>query len=410
MALSISSAVSLFLCLLTSAAVATASPRLATVMPAWHVELRSAIGGTPLPYVYGGRYEIKNPLPMTSLWFTDNETLVATFVIQHRVRTSEPAHRSGTNDTSLPLLLRAIFLDPATGKVTANIAWPTEHRYSKIVAAYDRRLVVQRGNELTLYSPELSVLRELRLPQIKVYAAHWSASPSPTAKNILFTAPLDQRTACWLWVNALTLQIVREWDKQPGVAGLSISDDKIAEITSCEITPCGTASVRVRGLLTDWETIATSGHESLQFVNQDLLFLAGDAFPIDFRPMRLIRLNGQVLFSEPQVRASSGRRWGSPVVSAGGTKLVIPFYQTKGRIAALDVSGQEVLKKLLVYDVSADGQPHTLTVVGPDVNGYGGMALSPDGSKLAVLDGETLELFQLPTASEAANPARGPVP
>jgi hypothetical protein len=151
----------------------------------WRVDLHSAVGGTLVPYVFGGKYEIKGA-PEQSLWFTNNNTVVVTFV----VREGAPvlSKRNGT-EVSSPLQLCATFLDAKNGNIMATPAWPTNSRLSRIVAAHDGNFVTQTGTQLTLYSSDLKEQKKLTMPSTG--ETRWSAHSSPTGRNILFwSAPL----------------------------------------------------------------------------------------------------------------------------------------------------------------------------------------------------------------------------
>jgi len=126
-----------------------------TVSPKWRTDLRSVIGSAPLGVVYGRAREYK-ALPRTSLWFTDNKTIVATFV----TRAGKPSlsSREGS-DTTLSLRLRPVFLDATTGKVVANPDWPSDDRNASIIAVHEGRFVTQVRNELTLYASDLQPLK-----------------------------------------------------------------------------------------------------------------------------------------------------------------------------------------------------------------------------------------------------------
>jgi len=328
MGLSISSAVSSFLCFLISLNLAIAVPQRQAVAPAWRVDLRTAIDGVPLPFVYNGRYEIKGPL-VTSLWFTDNNTIVATFVVRASPEGNPKLPSRNPAGADLPLRLRCIFLAAATGKINGTTEWPSEFRWSKIVAAHDGRFVVQKGNQLTLYASDFSTLKDSRLPERKEID-YWFAVTSPTSMNILFVAPVDQRFTSWLWVDADTLQVLRSWEEQPRGA-VSIADDKIALSGVCASLNCVPPRLQVKGLSTGWTPIAGGGDTGLQFINGDMLFLAGNA--LSGKPMSLIRTSGQVIFSRPQLPALGGSNWGAAVVSAGD--LLFPAIGRKAELRRL---------------------------------------------------------------------------
>lgn len=220
MALSIFSAALFAVACFLSSASGAAAQHNEPVTAKWRVDLRSAIGNAfPLGTVLGHGREYQHA-PRTSLCFTDNNTIVATFVILEGEGNPKVSRRDAS-DESLPLRLRAVFLDAATGKVTANTDWPSQSRYAAIVATHDGKFVAQTGDELTLYSSGLGVLKKLKLPTQQKY--DWQAHPSATGKNILFLSTkfhflsTELRAGSWLWVETDNLQILHSWeDTQSG--------------------------------------------------------------------------------------------------------------------------------------------------------------------------------------------------
>ena len=101
----------LLLCFLTCA-LAIAAPEEKTIVPAWRVELRGALGSSPVPASFGRIGEYKGQ-PVTSLWFTDDDTIVATFVTREDKRPSLSARGS---DADLSLRLRGLFVEATVAK------------------------------------------------------------------------------------------------------------------------------------------------------------------------------------------------------------------------------------------------------------------------------------------------------
>ncbi|MGA2358271.1 MAG: hypothetical protein ABSF66_04670 [Terriglobales bacterium] len=353
----------------------------------WTVDLRAAVGSAPLGLVVGRGRETHLP-PKTSFWFLDNKTIVATFVTRE-----EKTALSGrdNSDTNLPLRLRAVFLDADTGKITSTQGWPSESRFAGIIATNDGKFVTQRGVALTLYSPDAKELRELSLPPIQEDLWGWVAHPSPTGRNILFATPNQTTTLAtpWVWVDTITLQVVRSWkEMQSGWVG--ISDDATAMIAcSFPLYHCD-PSVEIRGLATEWKTIAPierRPQSSPRFLNEDTLFLSG-------HPWKLLRTDGKAVFTE-----NAPFEGGMAIPSAGGQRFVVPFFKSTGEVTALDVGAHGELKTISVYDAPFHERSYKLNLIGPKIKDQATqLALSPDGSLLAILHDESVYVFQLPPA------------
>jgi hypothetical protein len=359
----------------------------------WSADLRAPVGSAPLGLVVGRGRETALQ-PKTSLWFVGNNTVVATFV----TREEKPALSShDSSDTNLPLRLRALFLDASTGKVMSTQAWPSESRFAGIVATNDGNFITQRGVVLTLYSPDAKEVRRLSLPPIQQDLWGWVAHPSPTGRNILFATPnlttTDQTP--WIWVDASTLEVARSWrEAQSGWVG--ISDDTISMIAcSFHVYRCD-PGVEVRGLATEWKTIAPierRPQSSPRFLNKDTIFLSG-------HPWKLLQTDGKVILNENAPFEGS-----TAISSSSGQRFVVPFFQSKGGVAALDIGAHGELKTISVYDAPFHERSYRLEVKGPKIKELAQLALSPDGSKLAILYDESVYLFQLPPPPSTAAPA-----
>ena len=135
-----------------------------------------------------------------------------------------------------------------------------------------------------------------------------------------------------------------------------------------------------------------------QFVNEGTVFLSG-------HPWELVRTDGKIVFTE-----SAPFEGSTAIPAAGGQRFVVPFFQSKGGVAALDISAHGELKTISIYDAPFHERSYKLGVTGPKIKDQGTqLALSPDGSKLAILYDESVYLFQLPAASStrsSSNPGR----
>jgi hypothetical protein len=317
-------------------------------------------------------------LPRTSLWFITNDTIVATLVT--REDNLGLSSRDGS-DSTLPLRLRPVLINAATGKVIAIPDWPINSRNAGIVVAHDGRFIVQAGSELTLYALDLRRLKKLELPALA--EGDWIAHPSPTGKNVLFIPP-GHKKGSWLWLETDTLQILHSWeDVQTG--DVAIADDTIAMVTCTWGHNCD-PELEVRGISTDWTTIAPGYRQSSpQFVSDDMVFVSGN-------PTRLMRTDGKVIFVEDK---STGCWWGRAFPSADAKRFVVPACAVKGAVAALDMGGRTALKKIFLYD-SSHQKSYTVDIQGPAIKNLTLLAVSPDGLQLAILNDNSVEVIQLP--------------
>ena len=378
----------------------TVASSLGSVSPSWSADLRSVIGNKPLGIVAGGKgheYEYK---PKTSLWFTDNNTVVATFVTRERTGTATLSRRDASDELSL-LHLRAVFLNAVSGKIEAAPDWPAKSRFSSIVVAHDGKFVTQTGDELVLYSPDLKKIATLTLPSMDGSA--WAEQfrldghPSPTGRRILFVAGEGSATK-WILVDTDSLQILRSWEEAP-LGKVSISDSGIVS-TACTswFYKCE-PRIEIKGFDTDWKRIVPIDDRRhpgiVGFVKDDLFFILD-------RSLRLLRPDGGIVFAENN--SLDGCWWGGVVPSAGGQRFVVPSCKLRGHVASLDLGGYDEPRKVLLYDTPFRERSYTLDVNGPRIKDMAQLALSPDGSKLAVLFEESVYLFPLPPVPPVESP------
>ena len=349
----------------------------------WRVDLRPIVVENPLGLVVGRGKETQGK-PYTSIVFTDNETIAVTFVV--RAEEARLTSRDGPT-TNSSLRLRAIFLGAGDGKVKAKMDWPTQARYAAIIAGQDGTFVTQRGRVLTRYSAEMKELSDLKLPTTE--SVDWQAHSSPTGRSLLFVpSGLTTSMVPWLWVDGTSLQIVRSWEDLHS-GWLSITDSEIA-MTKCVWVHECEPGIEVRGLATDWNTVLTLGPKVKPrpvFLDHDTLFLLAN-------PTSLIRINGQVIFSERN--SHGGCWWAEAVLSKAGGRFVVPSCKLAGAVRALDLQGTEVFDEILLYDVPYQSSPLALYLPKPWDKDLTTLALSPDGLRLAILNNEVVEMIQLP--------------
>jgi hypothetical protein len=256
--------------------------------------------------------------------------------------------------------------------------------YAAIVATNQGSVVTQTGNDLTLYGPDLKLLKRLKLPPLSEY--DWAAHPSFTGKNILFVSS-ELSGNSWIWVETDTLDVVRSWNEERS-GNVAISDNELVMV-KCQWAYSCEPQLEVRSVSAKtWKTIGTAQARSFpQFVSHGSLFLAGD-------PSKLVRTDGQVVFAEGG--PPKGCWWGRVFSSAGGERFIVPVCRTAGKNTTFDIGGQEVLEKLVIYDASLNWRPYELSIGGRKIKGLTELALSPDGRRVALMNGETVELLNLP--------------
>lgn len=180
------------------------------ISPRWRINLQDSLPHRPLGVVVGHGHETHGK-PKTSVWFLDNATIAVTFVFQ-----GEPGSLSRRDTTGLensPLQLLILRIDASTGKVLDSQQLSTQSRFSAIIAVSSNgSFVVQRGDELTVFSLGGKLLQSRTLPHSG--DVDWYPHASPTGKSIVFIKPNLRTTepVPWLWVDTETLSILRSWE------------------------------------------------------------------------------------------------------------------------------------------------------------------------------------------------------
>ena len=294
-----------------------------------------------------------------------------------------------------PMRLHAIFLDATLGTVLQTANWPTDSRWSRLIAAHDGMFVTQRGELLTLYDAKLNSIKSIRLP-IFSSGENWKAVASATGKSILFI-PDSMEGDSWLWVRTDDLKLLRQWqDKRDG--WVSISDDRIAMVKCGWQFDCN-PELETRSLDSGWAHIASVTHRAVP------RFLGSGKFAV------FDSSSGSIdIFSREgkQTDTLTGLNhpcwWETMGLSSDGRYLVVPNCKTKGKMPAFDISGKVLLEAVSVFRLPLEAAGSLLKLGGPKIEGFTQMAISPNGSKLAILNNESIELFDLHTS------VSGPLP
>jgi hypothetical protein len=370
--------------------------------PEWRTDLRPDVRSSPVRPIVTRQESVGRP--WSSLWFVNNNTIVATFVVHEEGGKAQVSRRDNL-DSTLPLRLRAMFLDASTGKITASRDWPTDSRMARIVAVHGGKLVTLGKNELTLYSPDLTPIKSISLP---VGSFGWIAHTSPSGKSLLFSSA-DFREGPWIWVETDSLTILNSWEDSP--SGLLTISDKNVGTSTCwwggeckswkvngnggaacvESGPKCESKIQIRELSTGWKTIGDGEkYQHPQFVNDEMIFLPGKDNG------KLIGIDGKVILDEPRLYRSWGCGDTGVVPAANGHRFLIPNCLWKGAVASLDIGSHPVLKQVFVYDIGSHVQSKSLDVKGPKIQNDMQFAISPDGTKLVILNDEFVEMFKLP--------------
>lgn len=361
----------------------------------WRVDLRSVgfTGLAPRQETWGLNL---NPNP---LCFADQHVLIASFVTHEGVTTL--AHRDQP-DEPLPLRLQGIFLDADAGKVQATKEWSITRPRGGIIAAGDGKFVVLTPALIALYSPSLELVKDFKLSS-EQQSHLWDFHASSSGKTILVEYHYPEATYQWLNSDSLRPQDAL-WSESMPV--LSISDDKeIASFRDTYVKAKGInifeALIQPRNAAERTVCRAFTGRAERcgepEFVSNDILALL---MPHEFNLVS--RTGGDAL-----LKASfRDDEWlGRPLhPSVDGKRFAVTVWAHKGGSTLLDISYHRVLKRIVVYDIPSRQPVYTFDATKERIKAVSGVALSPDGSLLAVLADGIVEVYEVPSSSRAVNP------
>jgi hypothetical protein len=345
------------------------------------------------------------------LCFPDEQQVIVAFVAPRPANALAewgPAHR-GEPSPALPFRLQALFVDTATGKVRDTRKWPTASKWAWITWAPGGKFVVVTPERLTLYSRAIQELSHLDLPiSLDAIKDSWRLLPSASGKYMVLEYeprsdkgnPLEWRGVHLRrqWIEAENLRVLREWTLEGVSAGstMRVSDDGTALVDYKIGEPDGP----FRRLCYPSQSQPYCGRLSL-LANGTVLSLS---FPGRVEWMSLIGTNGDLLFEQNFLPGEVYRWWAT---SADGHRLALALDRGKGGSAALDIAPHYSLSRVIVYDLSARRWIYALDGKKQGLKSISGLALSPSGSQLALINQDgILQVYRLPESSTTAQPTQ----
>ena len=338
--------------------------------------------------------------PIRSLSFLDSGRLAVTVVT--RAQGNPELARRDEPSAASAFQLNALIIEAYSGRVLESPHWPSNSRFAGIIAVNGKGLLIERGQELTLLSPDLKPVKQLTLPPLPAgeFTSYWSFHASPSGRRVLFFAGPIWTRVRWLWVDAEELQVLSTWEDVLN-GSVAVSDDQLILQPFMQHAgdPPTTLMVRVPG--GEWHPLpSTLQASNPRFVAPDLLcfsrhFEISSVLPSGVFLMRTA--TGEASRLEPPHK---GWGFGRAATSASGGRFVILLNETSGSHPALDIGGHLVLKGFEVFDPPFSVPTFTLEVKDSRIKNPDIPALSPDGRHIAVLayPDPVLEVYDLPPA------------
>jgi hypothetical protein len=356
------------------------------VGPLWKVDLRSFGFNGFVPK--GEQWGLQ--LRMNPLCFFHNNALVASFITREEVR--ELARRDSPSE-SLPLRLHGIFLDVNQGNVRSSKEWSLTRPRGGVIAVGDGSFAVLTPAMIALYSASLEPLKIFQLsPQQQSHL--WNLFPSPTGKSILIEYHYPEASFEWLDMLSQQLQPMA----QKAMSGVSISDKEIA--VSNEIF------VRSVGFIHEVKLLPRDGGPGQmlcrvivgkqdscggypEFLSNDILALL---MPHGFS---IVPKSG----GDSLLNVSFGKdEWLGRTLyaSADGKRFAVTVWAHKNGGTFFDLDYHSVLQRIMVYDLPSRHVVYVLDANRQKIKEVSGVALSWDGSIMAILSDGMVEAYETP--------------
>ena len=349
---------------------------------AWKTDLRS-VGFLDPPSKDSTWHPVYSQGP---LFFADEHVLIAVFTTREEISTLT---RRDDPNRQMPWKVHAVSLDAATGSVRATNEWGLRAASFGMIGRGDGSFVLFTPLALATCLADLHTCKELRFsPEqaSRLAAVHFS----PTGRSVLLQyqgAPSD-----FEWLDTGSLQSGPAW--QGTEMPLSVSDSA-AVFVQTHREPRGmnhTIALRLKDGTQRVVCSATADDRGCfgvpKFVGDDILALR------EARRLRLVPGSGGKSLME--LEAPRDEWLGAPVASADGSRIAFPVSVPKEGKVLVDVPSDSELLRIEVRKIHGgepicklDGARHKLKSIA-------GLALSPNGSIMAILADGIVSLYRLP--------------
>lgn len=314
--------------------------------------------------------------------FLSNKRLI-TYWVDH-----EPHQLSSRVDPThfSPFRLHAAVIDVASGQIAATKEWGTRVEDSAILPTITG-LLVKTGSVVKLYSPDLSQAKPL--PLVMDSSVRYYMNVSATGKTIVISHIVQEANTVFAshfdTFDARTLRIRYSWNQTPPLYfTFSVSDGRLSFGYGSTIAVQEFGSVNRKTVLDDSKSTCLADNPTQ--VTDDALVVAYCG--------RLLLWNDRRGFSS--LGTIQGRLSNTPAVAQNGRFIAVSLdtFQTERHLFT-ESSSRRIATRLAVYDLILKKQVFSLPVTPLPNNDYD-FALSPDGSRIALLNDRNVSLCAVP--------------
>jgi hypothetical protein len=328
-----------------------------------------------------------------SVAFIDNSHLAIAWIDPDRTKNNK--HREPRLGDAAHA--RVVVVDASTGRKEVEKEWPTQFAYRSPVLASlsDGTFMVCTDDALRIVSATLNLVKEQELP------SRSECIPSPSGRTLLIIT-LSEHSAQLKLMHTQTFEIVSSWTEQLAAGAMSVSETKISD--HWLLGYCGTPiEICVRRIDEGWHPLRVTGIQTSVTDKRRRIsasFISDEVLAIRDKVTTLATVNGSMLF---QISTVDKHLFGSsPVSSSNGERFVLAEGRLRGiESEPLDMYPFYADDRATVYDIRDRHSDLSLKLRGtspwtPWHTIFNVLALSPDGSSLALISDGVLEVFAIP--------------
>jgi hypothetical protein len=297
-----------------------------------------------------------------------------------------------------PAQLHVLVLDATTGRKQGLQGWATPSAPVRFLGDHDGMFLTRTGDVIRLLSPSFEVIREQNLATdpncLNPGAICGGLALSASRRVLLLSRHNPGANYTYQLVDSDTFAPLANWSENIRIADIS----ERWLIGYCGERPM----VCTRGIDQSWQPFQPNGlgremtdamRAVPQFVNATTLLIAA------WNKMAVATVDGSVLF---KMDLPKNRSFGKAVTSSGGERFALIENRLRGVTNEfLDMSAFPAADRVVVYSIPDRRAIYAVKVKGnspwpPWVNHVNQLALSPDGSLLAVVSDGILKIYRLP--------------
>jgi hypothetical protein len=296
-------------------------------------------------------------------------------------RTPEPAH------------LHVFVLDAKTGQKQGSQEWSTPSYPVGFLGVYDGKFLVCTGNVLRLFSASFESIRERHLPN-----DHDCRSISPNRQLLLLSSYASGTSHQNTLLDVGTFAAVTEWTEKERTYDIS---------SHWLLGGCGKPlKICIRGIDQSWRPFQRVGMDQQfeDFRNKSAFFVNDGTIVVEaWHEMAVATVDGALLFRV----ILKHRSFGWTLASGGGERFAVIENRQRGITwPGLDMYAFPSNDRVVVYSVPDRRAIYAVKVKGtspwsPWESHVNQLALSPDGTLLAVVSDEVLKVYRLPGSNIA---------